>query len=316
MSSVQPPPPTGPVGQPPPPTGPPIEVAGPPASALPPLVRAGPVRGAATWKPWTAWVALVTGFGATFLVGGIAAVIAVSATGATTEEDLPTGLVIGLTLFQNISLLGAAYLFARIGAGRPRGEDFGLSKPRLGKAIGLLFAVWASFFVFSAVWALALKLDEKQELPERLGAGDSLSQTLLVAFLVTVVAPLGEELFFRGFFFRALRNWQGVVPAAILTGLVFGAIHFGSAPVGFLLPLAVLGVGLCLLYHWTGSLYPSIALHALNNSLALGVALKWSWEIPVAMVASVTVTLTIAWLLGRLLDRADLSLRPARAAAR
>ena len=74
--------------------------------------------------------------------------------------------------------------------------------------------------------------------------------------LITVFAPLGEELFFRGFFFGSLRNWRGPWLAAVLTGLVFGAIHAGSSPVGYLVPLAIFGIGLCLLYEWTGSLYP------------------------------------------------------------
>ena len=45
-------------------------------------------------------------------------------------------------------------------------------------------------------------------------------------------------------------------PAAIITGLVFGGVHAGSAPVVDLVPLAGLGFGLCLLYRYTGSLYP------------------------------------------------------------
>ena len=61
-----------------------------------------------------------------------------------------------------------------------------------------------------------------------------------MAFLVAVVAPIAEEFFFRGFFFGALRNWRGLWPAAIITGLVFGAIHVGSAEAAFLLPLALL----------------------------------------------------------------------------
>jgi CAAX protease family protein len=269
--------------------------------------------GTASWRPWTAWVAMVAGFGATVVAGLFVAIIAVSTSGASKSEDFSPGVNIGLTLFQNAALLGAAFLFARISGGRPSAEDFGLARPRVRKAIGLLVAVGVSFYAISAVWALALSLDEKQELPDRLGAGDSLANTLLVVLLITIVAPLGEELFFRGFFFRALQNWRGVVPAAILTGLVFGAIHLGSSPLAFTVPLAVFGVGLCLLYHWTGSLYPSIALHALNNSIALGVALKWSWEIPVTMVGAVAMALTIAWSIGRLLGHRGPAPRPAAA---
>ena len=68
-------------------------------------------------------------------------------------------------------------------------------------------------------------------------------------------------------------------PAALITGLVFGGIHAGSSDPAFLVPLAALGMGLCLLYVRTGSLYPCVAAHALNNSLAFGVSQDWGWEI-------------------------------------
>jgi membrane protease YdiL (CAAX protease family) len=61
------------------------------------------------------------------------------------------------------------------------------------------------------------------------------------------------------------------------------------------------GAGLCLLYEWTGSLYPAIALHALNNSIALGANLKWDWQIPAMMVGSTAAALLCAWLLARIL---------------
>jgi membrane protease YdiL (CAAX protease family) len=114
-----------------------------------------------------------------------------------------------------------------------------------------------------------------------------------VAALVAVVAPMAEELFFRGYFFTALRNWRGLWPAAIITGLVFGAIHAGSSPAGFLAPLALLGFLLCLLYERTGSLYPCIALHSLNNSVAFGVGQHWGWQIAVLAAASLTAIATV-----------------------
>ena len=75
----------------------------------------------------------------------------------------------------------------------------------------------------------------------------------------------------------------------MLTGLVFGGIHVGSSPVGYLVPLAFFGIGLCLLYEWTGSLYPSIALHALNNSIALGANLEYDAGVIVAIMAGSTI---------------------------
>ncbi len=202
---------------------------------------------------------------------GIVVIVIAGIFGASTS-DPPPGINIGLTVGQNLALAGAAIGFAAL-FGRPSASDFGLRRAPIGRSAALLVAVWIGFFVLSAIWAVALSLDETQELPDELGANGPLLNVLAVVVLITVIAPLGEELFFRGFFFGALRNWHGPWLAAILTGVVFGLIHTGSSPVGYLVPLAFFGVGLCLLYHWTGSLYPSIALHALNNSIALGVNL-------------------------------------------
>ena len=79
----------------------------------------------------------------------------------------------------------------------------------------------------------------------------------------------------------------GTWPAAIITGLVFGGVHVGSAPVVDLVPLAFLGFGLCLLYRITGSLYPCIAAHSLNNSIAYGSLESWTfWQVIVLIIAS------------------------------
>jgi membrane protease YdiL (CAAX protease family) len=108
----------------------------------------------------------------------------------------------------------------------------------------------------------------------------------LSATLTCVIAPICEEFLFRGYIFTALRNWHGTWPAAIITGLVFGAVHAGSAPALDLAPLAALGFGLCVLYRFTGSLYPCIAAHALNNSLAFASLEEWNLLQGIALIAA------------------------------
>jgi membrane protease YdiL (CAAX protease family) len=284
-----------------------------PAPQPRPATRHAPERraGAAAWAPWTSVAALFAGLVLT-VIGSAIVAVASGTTGSL--NDPPPGVNIALTLFQNIALVGAAVGFACLLGGRPRAADFGLVRPpNVRRAVGLLVAVWVGFYVLSAIWVTALNLHETQQLPDRLGADKSTINLLAVVVLITVVAPLGEELFFRGYFFGSLRNWRGVWPAAIATGVIFGLIHAGSAPAGFLVPLGFFGFGLCLLYHYSGSLYPCIALHALNNSIALGATLHWSWEIPVVMVASVIGSLTVAALLSRALGRGGGGLAPAAA---
>jgi membrane protease YdiL (CAAX protease family) len=129
--------------------------------------------------------------------------------------------------------------------------------------------------MLSIAWAVAFHPKE-EKLLEQLGSNQGAALLVLSAALTCGVAPICEELLFRGFIFSALRNWRGTLPAAALTGVLFGAVHAGSAPALDLVPLAALGFGLCLLYRQVGSLYPCIVAHSLNNSVAFANLENWS----------------------------------------
>ena len=238
------------------------------------------------WRPWTAWVALVAGFGAA-LVGALIVGIIGAAAGSDFSDPSPA-VNIGATIVQDLCLVGAAILFAGM-SGRPLPAQFGLRPTPPLQALGWMAAAFATFYVVTLIWvAIVGGNPDDEKLPSELGADRSTVALLAVAFLVSVVAPMAEEFFFRGFFYGALRNWRGVLPAAAITGLVFGAIHAGSADWEFLLPLGVFGFLLCLLREKTGSLYPCIVLHCANNSLAFGVSQDWGWEIPVLFAVALS----------------------------
>ena len=85
-----------------------------------------------------------------------------------------------------------------------------------------------------------------------------------------MVAPVTEEFFFRAFFYRALRTRLRVWSAALIDGVVFGSLHFESLDAAMILPvIAIFGVGLCLVYERTGSLFAVIAIHAAFNTFAM-----------------------------------------------
>lgn len=109
--------------------------------------------------------------------------------------------------------------------------------------------------------------------PARFPGGVQASIGLGLAFLtVAVVAPIAEELYFRGAWFAALRMRAGLVPTVLLTALGFAAAHGEPRA---LPQLAVLGVILALLYERTGSIVPGIAVHAANNAISLLVLLAF-----------------------------------------
>jgi membrane protease YdiL (CAAX protease family) len=205
-----------------------------------------------------------------------------------TSSTQPPGVEIADTAVQDVAFVVSAVLFAEVGGGVVRAWQFGLRPPR----VWWLWAVLAvpgtylAFFLFDLLWAELLNVTEKEKLLETLGANEGAALLVLSAVLTCVIAPIGEELLFRGFFFRALTNWRGPWPAAVLTGLVFGGVHAGSAPAIDLVPLAVLGFALCLLYRATGSLYPCIGVHCLNNAIAFGSLEGWWWWQVVLLIAA------------------------------
>ncbi len=255
-----------------------------------------PAQDSARLPRWPLWAPFAAMLGTLIVavvgVGVIALVV--EAVGGDTGGDAPPGVTIGGTYVQDIALIGSAFVLARLLDAPVTAGKFGLRLPRLWPAVGWTLLAWAGFFVLSAVWAQLLDITENDDLPQELGVDGSTAALVAVAVLVCVLAPIAEELFFRGFCFTALRRTLGMLPAAVLTGIIFGAIHLGGTDIEFIVPLMVFGFFLCLLYVWTGSLVPCIVLHALNNALALGVSQDWGAATVAAMAgAAAAVTLIV-----------------------
>lgn len=79
-----------------------------------------------------------------------------------------------------------------------------------------------------------------------------------------LLAPLAEEILYRGVLFRSFWNRLGVIPAAALSAVIFAVLHFYD---GYgLASVSVFGFTCALLYASTGSLTTVIALHMLYNT--------------------------------------------------
>lgn len=234
-----------------------------------------PSGGPAGWSPWLAFGALISAL-VLAAVGALLIDIPALALGAKiSESHTSPGLVIANTTVQDLGFIAAAVFFAQLGGRRVAAWQFGLRPTRVGRALGPFVAVAVSFIVFLELWSLGVHTT-KEKLLETLGTHQSTLLLALTAALTCVIAPVCEEFLFRGFIFRALRNWRGTFPAALITGVLFGAVHAGSAPASDLVPLGVFGFLLCLLYRYSGSLYPCIALHSINNSIAFAALEEWS----------------------------------------
>ncbi len=83
---------------------------------------------------------------------------------------------------------------------------------------------------------------------------------------VSLLAPLLEEIFFRGYLFGALEKKLGGKPAILITAILFGLAHFNLI---LLIPIFLMGLVLGWMRERTGSILPSILVHSMNNTLAL-----------------------------------------------
>ncbi len=101
------------------------------------------------------------------------------------------------------------------------------------------------------------------------------ASTVLAFVAAVVLAPIAEELLFRGLLFRALLQRRSVHVAALVSSLVFAVVHIDvavSQPIA-LVGLTLVGVALAYAYERTGSLLVPIVGHAAFNGITLVVAL-------------------------------------------
>ncbi|MGK2877879.1 MAG: lysostaphin resistance A-like protein, partial [Solirubrobacterales bacterium] len=223
---------------------------------------------------WRWYYALLAFFGglvvsqiAVLIIGGLWV-----AFGDLSLENLEdnSNFVVVASAVNQVLFIATAVFVARM-SGSFAWRDLGLVRAPFWRSVWMMAAVMGSYLLILAAYNQLVKL-APDDAPEKLGANAGDLKMLFFALLVAVLAPIAEEIFFRGMIFRALRNGLGLWLAAIVSGLLFGALHIDATTSERLLqviPLAVLGVSFALLYAWTGTLYSTIALHATNNAIAV-----------------------------------------------
>jgi len=114
---------------------------------------------------------------------------------------------------------------------------------------------------------------EQVEAPEQVGEHLPAVGTALTVVYAIVIAPIGEELFFRGVLFRALRDRHGFWVGAVGSSIGFGLIHFipGSAIDAALLMTVMFftGIALCFIYERRRTIVAPIAAHVTFNVIGI-----------------------------------------------
>jgi len=263
-SSQGPPPASSPAvpSQPPPPTTPPLsEPVGAPPGGPPPSGPAEPgIPPPAAWGPGRAFAAFAFVLAASIVFGVV--VVAFD----NDLESLAAGVAVQALLAG--SLIFAAFLFATPGMrGLASAESLGLRRP-LRKSVWLAIATYFGYIACAVVIALLLA-PEQEDITRELGGDEGVLGTVIAGILIVIVAPVSEEIFFRGFFYPGLKKGMPVILAALLASVVWGLLHYtGAGTWGVVVQITVFGLWLSWLYERTGSIYPTIAVHILNNAVA------------------------------------------------
>jgi uncharacterized protein len=109
--------------------------------------------------------------------------------------------------------------------------------------------------------------------PEQVGEHLPAIGTALTIVYAIVIAPVGEELFFRGVLFRSLRDRHGFWVGAAGSAVGFGLIHFipGSAIDAALLMIVMFftGLALCFIYERRGTIVAPLAAHVTFNVIGI-----------------------------------------------
>jgi membrane protease YdiL (CAAX protease family) len=163
----------------------------------------------------------------------------------------------------------------------------------VGTGLGLL-AIVASTLIVSVLVALS----GSDATPDQVLTGDiaeTPSQLLLAIVAAVVLAPIAEELLFRGLLHRALRGRLSMVPATLISSVLFAVVHVDvavSQPLA-LVGLTLVGVVLAIAYERTGSLIIPIVIHAVHNAVTIAAVVVTSrFDLDVA--ASVSSLLSMA----------------------
>jgi membrane protease YdiL (CAAX protease family) len=169
-----------------------------------------------------------------------------------------------LYLFIEVVTIGLIAAFLRI-----MGHSFadaGVGKFKLDfiwQALGGYAVYFVSIIaVLMIAQAVGLPLDEEQELG--FSSPDS-AETIFVFVMLGVLVPITEELLFRGFLYRVLRDKLSFLLTSLLVSLAFAVVH-GQLVVG--IDVFVLSMVVCYLREKSGSIWPGVIVHSLKNSVA------------------------------------------------
>ncbi|MGD1993702.1 MAG: type II CAAX endopeptidase family protein [Anaerolineae bacterium] len=138
-----------------------------------------------------------------------------------------------------------------------------------GRTLGIGCGLMLLSFGFNLVYSSLLSLFGLQAQIDWVALFGEVSSPVPLLFGGVLVAPLVEEIFFRGFVFAGLRKRYGWKPAGLISAGLFAVVHLQPLAV---VPILILGMIFAYLYHRSESIWPAVVMHVLTNGIGLGAA--------------------------------------------
>ena len=165
----------------------------------------------------------------------------------------------------------AAIVYGIAGAAGERRRVLALRRPTSWRtALGVGVGIGVGMYVLTVVLGPILHPDREQGVTPDTWEPKHAAAYIVNGIVVAVVAPIVEELTFRGLGYSLLARY-GRWTAIIGTGLAFGLAHGLVNAFPF---LAAFGIGLAYLRSRVDSVYPGMIVHGLFNAIALTVAVS------------------------------------------
>ena len=107
---------------------------------------------------WAPFLALAAALFVVLLIGGTAIALLAAADPDFESDNLPVGVTLALTAFQNVVFVFAAYITVKLALGRATRADFGLVPVRkVGEAVSWALLVYVGFWLITALLAADLR---------------------------------------------------------------------------------------------------------------------------------------------------------------
>jgi membrane protease YdiL (CAAX protease family) len=216
----------------------------------------------ATWSPWLALGGAVLAL----IVGGVISLPFILSESPGEGEELSMFANVAIQICTGIGfIIVPVALASHYGGGlRTWMRRLGFVSFQPGKAAKWIGIGILAYFGFAIVYALAFGTPEQDDI-----AGD-FGPIGIQFLLIVLLAPFAEEICFRGMLFGGLRTRLPLWAAALGAGLFFGMLHYSTGP-SAVPSLVVLGAIFAVVYEKTGSIWPPIIMHVVNNAFALAV---------------------------------------------